>query len=164
MSFTDFVVFLPGHGRSVTDFWDWDAHEARLRCHDDVSGDIGGCSARRVFTIKTQAYKCWCLLIVHLSIILATDQLNAQILFYNKFIIFLYMIRALCAHNQEVKLYYTASIIVTLCRWPFGAQVDLLMISTILLIIRRPNCIIQHLVSSQSVGGRSVHRTIPDAL
>ena len=46
MSFTDFVFFPPGHGRSV-DFWGWDAHEARLRCPDDVSGDIGGCSARR---------------------------------------------------------------------------------------------------------------------
>ena len=32
-----------------------------------------------------------------------------KILFYNKFIIRLYMFRALCAHNQEVKLYYTAS-------------------------------------------------------
>ena len=42
----DFVVFPPGHGRSVTDFWGWDAHKARLR-PDDVSGDIGGCSARR---------------------------------------------------------------------------------------------------------------------
>ena len=47
MSFTDFVVFPPGHGRSVTDFSGWDAHEARLRCPDDVSGDTGGCSARR---------------------------------------------------------------------------------------------------------------------
>ena len=47
MSLTDFVVFPPGHGRSVTDFSGWDAHEARLRCADDVSGDIGGCSARR---------------------------------------------------------------------------------------------------------------------
>ena len=47
MSLTDFVVFHPGHGRSVTDFSGWDAHEARLRCPDDVSGDIGGCSARR---------------------------------------------------------------------------------------------------------------------
>ena len=47
MSFTDLVVFPPGHGRSVTDFWGWDAHEARLRCPDDVSDDIGGCSARR---------------------------------------------------------------------------------------------------------------------
>ena len=47
MSFTDFVVFPPGHGRSVTDFSGWDADEARLRCPDDVIGDIGGCSARR---------------------------------------------------------------------------------------------------------------------
>jgi len=34
--------------------------------------------------------------------------------FYNKFIIFLYMFRALCAHHQEVKLYYTTSGIITL--------------------------------------------------
>jgi len=43
----DFVVFPPGHGRSV-------AHEARLRCPDDVSGDIGGYSARKA--IKTKFY------------------------------------------------------------------------------------------------------------
>ena len=36
MSFLDFVVFPPGHGRIVTDFWGWDAHEAQLRCPDDV--------------------------------------------------------------------------------------------------------------------------------
>ena len=48
----DFVVFPPGHGRSLTDFWGWDAHEARLRCPDDVSGDIGGCSARRALKPK----------------------------------------------------------------------------------------------------------------
>ena len=53
MSFTDFVVFPPGHGRSVTDFWGWDANEARLRCPDDVSGDIGGCSARRALKPKS---------------------------------------------------------------------------------------------------------------
>ena len=35
MSFMDFVVFPPGHGRSVTEFRGWDAHEARLRCPDD---------------------------------------------------------------------------------------------------------------------------------
>ena len=52
MSFTDFMVFPPGHGRSVTDFWGWDAHEAQLRCPDDVSGDIGGCSARRALKRK----------------------------------------------------------------------------------------------------------------
>ena len=43
----DFMVLPPGHGSSVTNFRDWDAHEAQLRCPDDVSGDIGGCSARR---------------------------------------------------------------------------------------------------------------------
>ena len=36
MSFVDFVVLPPGHGRSVTYFWGWDAHEARLRCPDGV--------------------------------------------------------------------------------------------------------------------------------
>ena len=28
--------FGPGHGRSVTDFWGWDAQEAQLRCPDGV--------------------------------------------------------------------------------------------------------------------------------
>ena len=51
----DFVDLPPGHGRSVTDFWGWDAHEAQLRCPDDVSGDIGGCSARR--TLKPKFYQ-----------------------------------------------------------------------------------------------------------
>ena len=32
--------FPPGCGDSVADFWGWDAHEARLRCPDDVSGVI----------------------------------------------------------------------------------------------------------------------------
>ena len=43
----DFVVHPPGHGRSVTDFWGGDAHEAQLRCPDGVSGDRGGYSDRR---------------------------------------------------------------------------------------------------------------------
>ena len=47
----DFVVLPPGHGSSVTDRG-WDAHEAQLRCPDDVSGDIGGCSARRALKPK----------------------------------------------------------------------------------------------------------------
>ena len=34
--FVDFVVLPPGHGRSVTDFWGWDAHEAQSRCPDGV--------------------------------------------------------------------------------------------------------------------------------
>jgi hypothetical protein len=48
----DFVVFPPGHGSSVTDFCGWEAHEAQLRCPDDVSGDIGGWSARRALKPK----------------------------------------------------------------------------------------------------------------
>ena len=43
----NFRGFPPGCGDSVADFWGWDAHEARLRCPDGVSGDRGGCSARR---------------------------------------------------------------------------------------------------------------------
>jgi hypothetical protein len=50
----DFVVFPPGHGSSVTEFWALDAHEAQLRCPDDVSGDIGEWSARRA--LKTKFY------------------------------------------------------------------------------------------------------------
>ena len=35
-----FCGFPPGCGDSVADFWGWDAHEARLRCPNDVSGDM----------------------------------------------------------------------------------------------------------------------------
>jgi len=56
------------------------------------------------------------LLTVHLSVILVINQLDAKILFHNKFIKRLYMFRALCAHHHEVKIVYTASGIVTLCR------------------------------------------------
>jgi len=52
MSLLDFVVLPPGHGSSVTDFWGWDAHETQLRCPDDVSVDIGGCSVRRALKLK----------------------------------------------------------------------------------------------------------------
>jgi len=47
---------------------------------------------------------CDVLLTVHLIIILVINQLNAQILFYNKFILCLYMFQALCAYYQEVKI------------------------------------------------------------
>ena len=36
----NFRGFPPGCGDSVADFWGWDAHEARLRFPDDVSGDM----------------------------------------------------------------------------------------------------------------------------
>ena len=38
--FMNFRGFSAGCGDSVADFWGWDAHEARLRCPDDVSGDM----------------------------------------------------------------------------------------------------------------------------
>ena len=45
------------------------------------------------------------LLTVHLSIFtLVINKLDAQNLFYNKFISCLYMFRASCAHRQEVKI------------------------------------------------------------
>ena len=44
---------------------------------------------------------CVCVLLtMHLSTILVTDQLNAQILVYIKFIIFLYTFRALLCSKQ----------------------------------------------------------------
>jgi len=43
------------------------------------------------------------LLTVHRRVTLVTGQINHKFLFYNKFIKFLYMFRALCAHHQEVK-------------------------------------------------------------
>jgi len=46
---------------------------------------------------------------VHLSVIVPINQLDAQMLFHNKFIKRLYMFRSLCAHHQEVKIVYTAS-------------------------------------------------------
>jgi len=47
-----------------------------------------------------------------------------KILFYNKFIICLYMFRALCAHHQEVKIVLYSIWCHQTCRWPFGAQVE----------------------------------------
>jgi hypothetical protein len=41
MSLMDFVISTPGCGRSVTDLWGWGAHEAQLRCPDEVSSDTG---------------------------------------------------------------------------------------------------------------------------
>jgi hypothetical protein len=40
MSLMDFVVSPPSCGRSVTDFWGWDAHEVQLWCPNEVDGDI----------------------------------------------------------------------------------------------------------------------------
>jgi len=46
-----------------------------------------------------------------------------KILFYNKFIICLYMFRALCPHHQEVKIVLYSIWYRHTYRWPSGAQV-----------------------------------------
>ena len=47
-----------------------------------------------------------------------------KIFFYNKFIIRLYMFRALCAHHQEVKIVLYSIWYHHTSRWPSGAQVE----------------------------------------
>ena len=55
----NFRGFPPGCGDSVADFWGWDAHEARLHCPDDVSGDMqedeipGGALSLNLLTTQT---------------------------------------------------------------------------------------------------------------
>ena len=55
----NFRGFPPGCGDSVVDFCDWDAHEARLRFTDDVSGDMqedetpGGALSLNLLTTQT---------------------------------------------------------------------------------------------------------------
>ena len=44
------------------------------------------------------------LLTVRLSIILVFNLFNTENIFYNKFTILLYMFRALCAHDRDVKI------------------------------------------------------------
>ena len=60
--------------------------------------------AAQIKVVILQTFFFYVLLTVYLSTILVTGQLNAKIHFYNKFIIFLYMFRALCANHQEVKI------------------------------------------------------------
>ena len=47
-----------------------------------------------------------------------------KFLFYNKFIIFLYMFRALCAHHQEVKIVLYSIWYHHTCRWLSRAQFE----------------------------------------
>ena len=54
--------------------------------------------------------------------ILVINQLDAQNLFYNKFISSLYMFRALCAHHQEFKIVLYSIWYHHTCRWPSGAR------------------------------------------
>ena len=56
---TNFRGFPPGCGDSVADFSGWDAHEARLRCPNDVHGDMqedempGGALSLNLLTTQT---------------------------------------------------------------------------------------------------------------
>jgi hypothetical protein len=52
------------------------------------------------------------------------NQLDAQNLFYNKFISCLYMFRAPCAHRQEVKIVLYSLWYHHTYGWPSGAQVE----------------------------------------
>ena len=54
--------------------------------------------------------------------ILVINQLDAQNLFYNKFISCLYMFRAPCAHRQEVKIILYILWHHHTYRWPSGAR------------------------------------------
>ena len=47
-----------------------------------------------------------------------------KFLFYNKFIMCLYMFRALCAHRKEVKIVLFSIWYHHTCRWPSRAQVE----------------------------------------
>jgi hypothetical protein len=53
MSLMDFVVSPPGCSRSVTDFWCRDAHEAQLRCPDEVYGDTWIWTTRRGLNLSS---------------------------------------------------------------------------------------------------------------
>jgi len=53
-----------------------------------------------------------------------------KFLFYNKFIIFLYMFRALCAYHQEVKIVLYSMWYRHTCRCPSGAHQSSLNLST----------------------------------
>jgi len=61
-----------------------------------------------------------------------------KILFYNKFIVRLYMVRALCAHHQEVKIVLYSIWYRHTCRWPSGAQVERRLQSFLNLCTGRP--------------------------
>ena len=75
----NFRGFPPGCGNSVADFWGWDAHEARLRCPDDVSGDMkedeipGGALSLNLLTTQTMVTTGITVTILHLR-----SALNAQ--------------------------------------------------------------------------------------
>ena len=78
-----------------------------------------------------------------------------KFLFYKKFIVCLYMFRALYPHHQEVKVVQDGSNMTgnDLC----------VNLATSVPVIFEPPSIIQHLVSLHSASGRPVHRLREDS-
>ena len=66
-----------------------------------------------------------------------------KIFFYNKFIIRLYMFRALSAHHQVVKIVLYSIWYHHTCRWPSRAQVErrLSLLSTYALRVMLPDAV-----------------------
>jgi len=83
--------------------------------------------ARNAITVDNQKYAIinfYVLLTVHPNIMIVFFyQLDAKILHFNTFIIFVYMFRALLCSSSGGQLSYTTSGIVTLFRWLFSTQV-----------------------------------------
>ena len=65
-------------------------------------------------------------------------RLREDFLFYNKFISCLYMFRALCAHQDEVKIALHSLWYHHTYRWPSGAQVERGLTSSLNLCTRQP--------------------------
>jgi len=92
-----------------------DGHDEPYRCEFIRKGKITH-NSFFVFNV---------LLTVHLStFILIINQLDAQNLFYNKFISCLYMFRGPCAHRQEVKIVLHNIWYHHIYRWQSRAQVQ----------------------------------------
>ena len=60
-----------------------------------------------------------------------------KILFCNKFIICLYMFRALCAPHQEVKIVLYSIWYHHTCGWPSGTQVEIVL-SQVEIVLSQP--------------------------
>ena len=61
-----------------------------------------------------------------------------KFLFYNKFIILLYMFQALCAYHQEVKIVLYSILYHHTFRWPSRAQVERGLVLSVNLCTGRP--------------------------
>jgi hypothetical protein len=59
MSLMDFAVFPPDCGRTVTNFWGWDTHEAQLHCPNEVDRDIWIWSTRRGLNVSSTKLPRW---------------------------------------------------------------------------------------------------------